>query len=469
MSAPSLIITVAPTPDQPSAQLTLGEGIHLVGRDPDAGLCLHSPSVSRRHAHLTIRENQIELEDLGSTSGTFVDGVPLSGRVPVQPGQRVQFGMVEVSLQWHPHAEGAPSGLVGQGRFQLLRLLGRGGRGQVWQAQDLQLAEPVALKFLAPELAADPAALAELRRETQKGRRLSHPHIIRLHDLVQPPGEAAFIALEYIEGMDLSNMRLHQPQERFTWALLEPLVAQLCDALEYAHAQQVIHRDIKPANLILDMQGRVKLADFGIAATMADALQRTTMTPDGSGTVLYMSPQQMQGEPPQPTDDLYALGATLCELLTGRPPFYTGDISRQVLQRDAPPLAAQLAAQQLPDDVPQHIHRLIDACLCKDAGGRPQSAAQFKAWMLQDTAGATAEPKPDASAHGGAWERAEAQLLRRLPAWVQGWAQPLQARTREGCTVAVLVIAWVAVELVLSLILRSHPFEFFGHGIFRPF
>ncbi len=461
-----LHVFVQPAAGQEAAQFCLPEGEHLVGRDATAAIPLHSESVSRRHALLIFQSGQIAVEDLSSGAGTLVGGTPITGRVSVASNQSLCFGPVQVVLQVQTIAALAAQTVVGQGRYQLLRMLGRGGRGEVWQAQDLQLAEVVALKFLAPELAADPSALAELKRETQKSRRLTHPNIIRLHDLVQPPGEAAFIALEFIDGMDLSAMRLHQPQERFAWAELEPLMVQLCDALECAHAQQVIHRDLKPANLMLDMQGRLKLADFGIAATMADSLNRVSVQPDGSGTVLYMSPQQMMGEPPRATDDLYALGATLCELLAGCAPFYTGDIQSQVLHRTAPPLREQLAAQHIADEVPEHIHQLIDACLAKDAAQRPQSAVEFRARMLQQPPPAPTQADATAPRSEDTWEKVEAALRRVMPAPVRKWLENHPPRAREFYTLGAIVAAWLAVEAVISLLVRGN---LFGHGIFRPF
>src|SRR5687767_2102443 len=153
---------------------------------------------------------------------------------------------------------------VGGGRFTLLRQLGQGGMGVVWLARDEQLREDVALKFLPQEIRHDAVALDDLRRETSRSRKLTHPHIIRIHDLYKVENEA-FISMEYVEGSNLSELRLQQPDRIFKWTFLEPLVKQLCDALAYAHGENVIHRDLKPANMMLDARGRLKLADFGLA------------------------------------------------------------------------------------------------------------------------------------------------------------------------------------------------------------
>src|SRR5271154_4718932 len=150
-----------------------------------------------------------------------------------------------------------PSHKVGAGRFTLVRPLGRGGMGEVWLAQDERLREPVALKFLPPEVRADPAALDDLRRETAKSHRLTHPNIVRIHDFHEPEGEPAFISMEYVEGWTLTAVRVEQPSRVLSWDYLRPRVQQLCAALDYAHFENVIHRDLKPGNIMVDTRGRL--------------------------------------------------------------------------------------------------------------------------------------------------------------------------------------------------------------------
>ena len=264
--------------------------------------------------------------------------------------------------------------MVGPGRFTLIKELGRGGMGVVWLARDTRLDEQVALKFLPPEVAADPVALNDLRRETARSHRLTHPNIIRLHDFHQQPDGIAFISMEYVDGMTLSGWRLQQPKQVFGWEQLAPLVQQLCAALEYAHSEGVIHRDLKPANVMLDQKGRVKLADFGIAAVVSDSASRVSVRSRTGGTLPYMSPQQVSGEEPTAADDIYALGATLYELLSGRPPFYRGDITHQVLNVPARPLPERMLEVGIDNPVPGDVAALIMACLAKEPRLRPHSA-----------------------------------------------------------------------------------------------
>src|SRR5215207_8065172 len=154
---------------------------------------------------------------------------------------------------------------VGGGRYLLKRVLGQGGMAVVWLADDKLLREPVALKFLPPQLCFDPAGMDGLRRETLRTRRLTHPNIIRIHDLHDLPDEPVFISMEYVDGPNLHILRAESPGKVLSWEFLAPLFRQLVSALDYAHNENIIHRDLKPANLLVDKNGRLKLSDFGLA------------------------------------------------------------------------------------------------------------------------------------------------------------------------------------------------------------
>src|SRR5438445_3830965 len=139
-----------------------------------------------------------------------------------------------------------PGQRVSGGRFALVQPLGRGGMGEVWLAQDERLHEPVALKFLPPDVRADPVALDDLRRETARSHKLAHPNIVRIHDLHEDAGGQAFIAMEFVDGPTLLALRIDQPNRVLPWDYLKSLIQQLCTALEYAHSEDLIHRDLKP-------------------------------------------------------------------------------------------------------------------------------------------------------------------------------------------------------------------------------
>ena len=260
--------------------------------------------------------------------------------------------------------QAAASTKVAGGRYSLRRMLGRGGMGIVWLARDERLQSEVALKFLPPQIRCDPIALDDLRRETARSQKLTHPNIVRIHDLYEAPNEDPFISMEYVDGPHLGTLRVQQTERVLAWSFLEPLVPQLCDALEFAHAEGIIHRDLKPANVMVDHTGRLKLADFGIARAVTDTMSRSSIAKT-SGTLVYMSPQQLEGGLAKVSDDIYGLGTTLYELLTSKPPFYTGDLLHQVRTAAPKPLKDRLRELHLTNDIPAHVQDLIMACLSK--------------------------------------------------------------------------------------------------------
>ena len=263
------------------------------------------------------------------------------------------------------------------GRYTLVRVLGRGGMGIVWLARDQELEREVALKFLPDLMIQDRAAFDQLRRETKRCLELTHPHIVRIHDFIHDD-RSGCISMEYIDGETLSNLRaekekrVFEPDEIATW------ISQLCDALDYAHNRaNVIHCDLKPANLMVNQRGNLKISDFGIALSLSDSVSRLTLEQGRSGTLVYMSPQQLNGERSTHLDDIYSLGASIYELLTSKPPFYSGNIDRQICERVAPSMTERRKELDIePASVPPIWEQTIAACLAKDPSRRPQSAAE---------------------------------------------------------------------------------------------
>jgi formylglycine-generating enzyme required for sulfatase activity len=273
-------------------------------------------------------------------------------------------------------------------RYVLTRILGQGGMGIVWLAHDEKLEQDVALKFLPEAIARDEEAIRDLKRETKKSLRLTHPRIVRIHDFVDDD-RAAAVSMEYVDGRTLSSLKLDEPECCFDAAKLRPWIQQLCEALTYAHGEaKIAHRDLKPANLMIDRNGMLKVADFGISATLTDSTTRASHTASTSGTPVYMSPQQMLGQRAEPTDDIYSMGATIYELLTGKPPFYSGNIPMQVQGITPPPMTARRKELGVEDaaPIPQAWEKTVAACLAKDAKDRPQSAAEVWALLEGDEA-----------------------------------------------------------------------------------
>jgi len=260
-------------------------------------------------------------------------------------------------------------------RYVLEALAGRGGMGVVWQARDTELNEPVALKFLPEVVARDDGAVAELQEETREARRLKHPNIVRLHRFEREGAMAAF-AMEFVKGATLAHLRLQQPGKVFSVEKLAPLIVQLCEALDYAHGEaEIVHRNLKLANILVTVDEVVKVTDFGVARSLNDLHTRLTGRAENTGsTLLSMSPQQLRGDDPASSDDIYALGAILYELLTGRPPFYTGDVAWQIREMAPKSVNIRLAVLGL-TPVPAGWDETILACLAKEPESRPKSAS----------------------------------------------------------------------------------------------
>lgn len=285
------------------------------------------------------------------------------------------------------------------GRYRLTALIARGGMGVVWRAHDEELGIDIALKFLAEDFLHDPGALSDLKKETRRGMELAHPNIVRIYGFFHDERYAA-IGMEYIDGNTISALRTGRASGIFEVEELKDWVQQMCAALQYAHYEaELIHRDLKPANLMVDARGRLKVADFGIAASLNDAHTRVTRSDGTRGTLLYMSPQQLLGQRPCISHDIYGIGATLYELLTSQPPFYNGDISLQVREVIPPALAARRAEFDITDcdPVPEAWEETIAACLAKDASLRPADASEVARRLGLDASGmVTAKAFPDA-------------------------------------------------------------------------
>jgi serine/threonine-protein kinase len=264
-----------------------------------------------------------------------------------------------------------PPGAVLGDRFVIQGWIGSGGMGVVYKARDRQLNEVIALKTLRPELS-DAEAMEGLKAELRVARRITHRNVLRTHDFGEADG-VAFISMEYVRGVTLRELLTHDP--RLPHSVVLRIVRQLLAGLEAAHAMGVVHRDIKPENLILDPTGQVRIMDFGIAiaarATPAPATATTL-----SGTLGYLSPEQLLGARGDARSDLYATGVILYEVLAGRRPFLASDpaeLSYRQMNEDPPPL------HEHAPEVPEALEAAILRCLARDATARFASAAELAA------------------------------------------------------------------------------------------
>ena len=270
---------------------------------------------------------------------------------------------------------------VGQkvfGRYSLIRTLGRGGMGVVWLARDDELERDVALKFLPELIVHDRAVLSELKRETKRSLELTHKNIVRIYDFVQD-AQSACISMEYIDGDTLSNLRADRASRVFETRELMEWVTQLCEALDYAHNYAlVVHRDLKPTNLMVNQRGDLKVANFGIARSLSDSVSKITVEGGTSGTLVYMSPQQLNGERGTHLDDVYSVGATIYDLLTSKPPFYSGNIDHQIRENIPPLMSARRKEIGIEGEpIAERWEKIVAACLQKEPACRPQSVAEI--------------------------------------------------------------------------------------------
>jgi serine/threonine protein kinase len=262
------------------------------------------------------------------------------------------------------------------GRYTLVKTLGRGGMGVVWLARDEELERDVALKFLPDLIVRDRAVLSDMKRETRRSLELTHKNIVRIHDFIFDD-KSGCISMEYIDGDTLSNLRVDRPQKVFEPAELADWTSQLCDALDYAHNHaRIIHRDLKPSNLMVNGRGELKVADFGIARSLNESVSMLTMQQGRSGTLLYMSPQQLEGERGSHLDDIYSVGASLYELITSKPPFYFGNIDRQIREKTPPRMTVRRQELEIEGSpISPAWENLVRSCLEKNPERRPQSVA----------------------------------------------------------------------------------------------
>ncbi len=295
-------------------------------------------------------------------------------------------------------------------RYRIVGLLGRGGMGEVYRADDLELGQSVALKFLPERVAADPLALDRFRREVRTARQVAHPNVCRIYDIGEQDGHV-FLSMEYVDGEDLAGVlrRLGRPSRE---KAIE-IARQICLGLAAAHENKILHRDLKPANIMIDGRGRVRITDFGLSGFLDELADKDAR----AGTPAYMAPEQLAEGKVSVSSDIYALGLILYELFTGKGVFDTNDIEELKRKHASGTVSTPSSTTNEFDPA---VERVIMRCLEAQPAQRPHSVYQILAALPSGdplaaalAAGETPSPEMVANARdaGGLRPRVAVGLL----------------------------------------------------------
>jgi WD40 repeat protein len=332
--------------------------------------------------------------------------------------------------------EALPPQLASHERYRVVRFIGVGGMGAVYEAEHRVMQRPVALKVIKRGYTANAAALERFRREVRAAARLSHPNIVTTHD-AEDAGETHFLVMEYVEGTDLG--RLAQERGPFLVYLACEYVRQAALGLQYAFEQGMVHRDLKPHNLMLTPDGRVKILDFGLACFASEAASAAGVTGTGLvlGTVDYIAPEQADN--PHEADsraDIYSLGCTLYHLLAGQPPFPTGTALQKVmahLNKDPQPLT------ELRDDLPEGLMHVLERMMAKDPRQRYQTPGEVALALEPFTLETAVALAPSPRAPGRATDPGRTVVLNK---------PPIRERRRPRLLIAAAVLAFLVAGLL---------------------
>jgi len=338
------------------------------------------PLTARGSRHMKCPKCQTHNPDAKKFCGECA--TPLTGTGQAQPSFTKTIGTTEEEKSPASSDLGPPSqssmahgrffpGAMVADRYRIVGLLGKGGMGEVYRADDLKLGQAVALKFLPPQFSRDPKRLEYFHNEVRLARQITHPNVCRVHDIGEVDGQQ-FLSMEYVDGEDLATLirRIGRlPQDKGL-----DIARQLCAGLAASHDRGVLHRDLKPANVMLDGRGQVRITDFGVARMSAKQEGPET----GVGTPAYMAPEQLDDRQVTEQSDIYSLGLILFEVFTGKAAYAADNLPGLLKQRER---SVPVVPSTFVPDIDPAVEQVIQRCLERQPQDRPQSALAVAAML----------------------------------------------------------------------------------------
>ena len=353
-------------PDRGRSWSIKDQGVLLVGRDPDAQIHLRDDESSRRHCQIEFRDSLWWIRDLESTNGIQVNGELVSEIVALKHNDHIDIGVTRLTFL---HEDDPLIGKV-IGGCKVEKRIGRGGMGTVYQARQISLDRPVALKILSHKYTSDQAFIDMFIREARAAGKLSHPHIVQVYD-VGKQEDLHYFTVELVSEGSIEK----RIDESGALPMLEALdiVRQAAKGLEFAEKQGIVHRDIKPGNLLVNNHGIIKIGDLGIARK-TDASGLVSQKEGVSGSPHYIAPEQARGDAIDQRADIYSLGATLFHCLAGKTP-YKGKGARDVILKHMDATHAPDIDEVAPENtIPNEVKDLLAKMMSPSPEGRPGNA-----------------------------------------------------------------------------------------------
>ncbi len=351
------------TGELPYAADTIMAALLKRTREPPRPIEAVDPDVPKRLSHVVMRCLEPDLTRRYQSVAEILRDLDTDGRQSSADTRFAPRSALPGSLM--------PGAMLGS-RYRIEGEAGEGGMGKVYRARDLELNRTVALKVVRPELANDPQTVERLKQEILLTSRISHPHVLRIHDLGEAGG-LRFISMAWVDGEDLAGLIRRSgplPEER-----IRALAQQICEGLEAAHREGIVHRDLNPRNILLSSGGDACIGDFGLAETLnVQQAAQLTQISNLSGTPRYMSPEQAEGKPVDQRTDIYSLGLVLYEMATGQPPFKSDSALHTMFQRVTEvPKNPKLLNPAISESLAASIMR----CLERDPNQRYGSASEL--------------------------------------------------------------------------------------------